>query len=187
MLAEPMPSMRMALTDEVWTLRLVKMRMAGAAARPVSSMSIRKRARTLWRAAASAVKWAIWQPLVKAKLALEGNVEDVFEPGSGDLFDDSGGGGVRVDGGVLVPCRGEEIGSECGGKGTTDDPAEETAAGGAMEAVLAGFDKVFDNCGGIESGVVQLDAEGGAELIEGRGSSDAGLRLGDVFESVIEG
>ena len=56
-----------------------------------------------------------------------------------------------------------------------------------MEAVFAGFDEVFDDCGGIEAGVGQLDAEGGAEVIEGRGSRDAGLRLGDVFEGVIEG
>jgi hypothetical protein len=33
-----------------------------------------------------------------------GDVEDVFEPSSGDLFDDGSGGGVCVDGGVLVPC-----------------------------------------------------------------------------------
>ncbi|MCU1251582.1 MAG: hypothetical protein JWQ49_4611 [Edaphobacter sp.] len=57
-----------------------------------------------------------------------GNVEDVFEPRSGDLFDDRRRGGVGIDGGVLVPCRGEEIGSECGGKGATDNPAEEAAA-----------------------------------------------------------
>jgi hypothetical protein len=52
---------------------------------------------------------------------------------------------------------------------------------------FAGFDELFDDYGGIEAGVGQLDAEGRAEVIEGRGSRDAGLRLGDVFEGVIEG
>ena len=68
----PMPSRRTDLSTDSCRFSLIRSRSGGAAEIPSASASIPRRCRSACRAAASAVVWAIWHPVTKAKDAVAG-------------------------------------------------------------------------------------------------------------------
>lgn len=81
---------------------------------------------------------------------LFGEVEEIAEPGEGDILKDGGGGGHDAEGGVLIPGADHPTGGEGGGGGAAGDEAEEAAAlggdGGGGAVLVYFFEDVFGGC-----------------------------------------
>ncbi len=109
-------------------------RTRGAPCKPSDSTSQPASASTWWRAAASAVKFAIIPPVTKPTDALGREAEQVDDPAGRRLLDHRRRGRGDVEARVVVPAAREPVGGERGRVAPADDEAEVARAGNADEA-----------------------------------------------------
>jgi LysR family transcriptional regulator, glycine cleavage system transcriptional activator len=98
--------------------------------------------------------------------------EQLLQPVAADLLDHPLGGAAGVDGGILIPGRGQPIGRQRRRQRAADDPCKETAAGTPGEAAGRIRDQVIDDLGGRHALLGQLARQPAAQLRQRRRGSD---------------
>ena len=164
----------MARSIEPWRFEASTL-IFGAPNSPLRSTSQARCAMSALRAAARQVACAIWQPLTKAKEAEGRQSEEVFQPFADDFFDDGGGWAASIKNRVLIPCRGEPVGSQGGRKRAADAPGKESSSSGTDQAVLGVADQFLDHCLRIDACIIERLLEAGSEFCEGGGRGDRTL------------
>ena len=120
-------------------------RRRGAPCRPSASTSQPARRSSSWRAAASAVKFAMWQPVTKPTLAPAGSPSRSISQRAGHLLDDRCRGRHDVQAGVLIPRRGEPFGGDRRRQRAAGHEPEVARTRGGHEAWLGGARERVDD------------------------------------------
>ncbi len=166
MLARPKPTRRTARSNEPWRCPLVRMRIAGAPARPFSSTSeaaAREQRVARGRQAGGVRHLAAGD---QGEAGAGRQPEHLLQPAAGHLLGDRRRRRAGVERAVLVPRRGQPVGRESRRQGAADHPAEETPAGRAEQAALDVAHQLGHHLLGRQAGVAQLLVELGAQGAE---------------------
>ena len=146
-------------------------RIGGAPASPRSFTSQPACFSTWWRAAASAVTCAIWQPVTNPAETSVGQPQQLTEPVDADLLDDRCRGAGDVQARVLVPRGREPVGGERCGDAAADHEAEVAPARDGDGAGVGLGRELVDDGRGVRRLLGQRAAERRPQLL-GRGSRE---------------
>ena len=95
-----------------------------------------------------------------------GQAEQLLQPSSGDLLDDSRRGRRERQTGVLIPGRREPVGRDCRRNGPADDEAEEPSARRGQQARIGVASKLLDDLERVRGLLWQGTAKRGPQLVD---------------------
>ncbi len=82
-------------------------------------------------------------------------VEQILNPGAGNLLHDRRGGPAGIERSIVIPGGGKPIGGQRRGQRAADHPGKEPPPGGAQMATLARDDEFVDHLFGRDAGIAQ--------------------------------